>query len=382
MGQGSIGGQIYRRIGAQPIINAAGTVTRLGGSRTRPEAIEAMAEATNNMVDMIDLNDRAGEIIARVTGAEAGFVCNGAASGLLLQAAAVIAGTDPALAHQLPHPPAGTKNEIVIQTMHRFPYDQAYRAAGAKLVTVGTARRCPEWELDAAIGDRTAAVAYLFSPFLARTGLPLSRVVEIAHAKNVPVIVDGASMVPPRANLKRYLEMGADLVTISGGKGIRGPQGSGLLFGRRDLVEAAAANASPNQFLGRGMKVSKEQIIGFITALGIFIEEDEDKEMARFRAISQKIVDATIEIPGIEVSVVHDEHDFLIPTAVLKLGNSWRGPSKDELLQAMETGDPPIFLQGTFLPDEQIAVDPFNLAENEIEPLIHRLREELLKTPG
>ena len=95
MGQGSIGGQIYRRIGAQPIINAAGTVTRLGGSRTRPEAIEAMAEATNNMVDMIDLNDRAGEIIARVTGAEAGFVCNGAASGLLLQAAAVIAGNKP-----------------------------------------------------------------------------------------------------------------------------------------------------------------------------------------------------------------------------------------------------------------------------------------------
>ena len=286
------------------------------------------------------------------------------------------------MAHQLPHPPAGTKNEIVIQTMHRFPYDQAYRAAGAKLVTVGTARRCPEWELDAAIGDMTAAVAYLFSPFLARTGLPLSRVVDIAHAKNVPVIVDGASMVPPRANLKRYIEMGADLVTISGGKGIRGPQGSGLLFGRSDLVEAAAANASPNQFLGRGMKVSKEQIMGFITALGIFVDEDEDKEMAHFRAVSQMIVDATIEIPGIEVSVVHDEHDFLIPTAVLKLGNSWRGPSKDELLQAMETGDPPIFLQGTFLPDEQIAVDPFNLAENEIEPLIHRLREELLKTPG
>ena len=189
-------------------------------------------------------------------------------------------------------------------------------------------------------------------------------------------------MVPPRANLKRYIEMGADLVTISGGKGIRGPQGSGLLFGRRDLVEAAAANASPNQFLGRGMKVSKEEIIGFITALGIFVEEDEDKEMARFRAISQKIVDAIIEIPGLVASVEHDEHDFLIPTAVLKLGNSWRGPSKDEILRAMEAGDPPIFLQGTFLPDEQIAVDPFNLAEVEVEPLIHRLREELLKTPG
>ena len=380
MAQGSLTGQVYRRFGATPIINAAGTVTRLGGSRTRPEALAAMAEAANHMVNMHDLNQQAGEAIARATGAEAGFVCNGAASGLLLQAAAVISGGNRAIAQQLPHP-VGVPNEIVIQTAHRFPYDQSYRAAGAKLITVGTGRRCAPWELEAAINENTAAVAFLFSPFIARTCLTLPQVAEIAHARGVPVIVDGASMVPPKANLRRYIEMGADLVTISGGKGIRGPQGSGLLFGRKDLVDAAALNASPNQFLGRGMKVSKEEIVGFLTALDLFVEEDEEVEMARLRRLAQRVVDALIEIPGLQVTVEHDDNDYLVPTAVLKLSRDWAGPSKAEFMAALEQGDPPVFLQGTFLTEEEAAVDPFNISEEEMPILIRRLREELLRRP-
>ena len=370
-------GEVYRRIGVRPIINAAGVVTRLGGSRIRPQALEVMAQAAGSLVNMAELNARAGEMVARVTGAEAGFVCNGAASGLLLQAAAVIAGKDPAKMHRLPNTD-GMKNEVIIQTMHRFPYDQAYRAAGAKLVTIGTAYRCQEWELEAAISERTAAVAYLFSPFLTRTALPLPRVAEIAHAHGVPVIVDGATMVPPKDNLTRYIRMGADMVTISGGKGIRAPQGSGLLFGRGDLIEAAAANASPNQFLGRGMKVSKEEIIGFVTALELFVQEDEEAEMERFRRVAQSVVDALIEIPGLRVTAEHDRYDFLIPNALIRFEESWKGPSRRELMQALEEGDPPIFLQGHFLPEDRVAVDPFNVDEDELEVLIRRLREELL----
>lgn len=375
----SEGGQVYRNLGVQPIINASGTVTRLGGSRTRPEAVAAMAEATDSMVDMAELNSRAGDFIAHITGAEAGLVCNGAASGLMLQAAAVMAGQSRSLSHRLPDT-TGMKNEIIIQTMHRFPYEQAYRAAGAKLIPVGTARGCPDWELEAAINENTAAIAYLFSPFLARTGLSLSEVVKISHAHDVPVIVDGASTVPPRKNLTRYIEMGADMVTISGGKGIRGPQGSGLLFGRQDLIEAAAINASPNQFLGRGMKVSKEEIIGFVTALQVFVDTDEDIEMKQFIATSQKIVDALIEIPGLEVTIKWDDNDFLIPNAVIDLGASWAGPTKTNFLSALETGDPPVFLNGSPLPDGLVAVDPFNVSEDELETLIRRIREELLKT--
>ncbi len=206
--------------------------------------------------------------------------------------------------------------------------------------------------------------------------------VEIAHSHDVPVIVDGASMVPPKSNLRRYIEMGADLVTISGGKGIRGPQGSGLLFGRKDLVEAAAANASPNQFLGRGMKVSKEEIIGFLTALELFIEEDDEVEMSRLRRMAQRVVDALIEIPGLRVSIERNEHDYLIPTAVLRFEPDWAGPTKDELMSALEQGDPPVFVQGTFMPPEEAAVDLFNVSEDELPILIDRLREELLRRPG
>lgn len=371
-------GEVYRRRGVHPIINAAGTVTKLGGSRTRPEAIEAMAEASHTLVDMADLNAQAGKIVAGVTGAEAGFVCNGSASGLILQAAAVLAGNDPAKMQRLPDTDR-MKNEIIIQTAHRFPYDQSYRVAGAKLVTIGTARRTPEWELEAAINEKTAAVAYLFSPFLIRTALSLPKVAEIAHARGVPVIVDGASMVPPRDNLKKYIRMGADMVVISGGKGIRGPQGSGLLFGREDLITAAVANASPNQFMGRGMKVSKEEIIGFVTALELFVQEDEESEMDHFREKAQKIVDAFIEIPGLRATVEHDDYDFLTPNTVIRFDRDWQGPSKTHIMGALEEGDPPIYLQGTFLPDDMVAVDPFNVDEDEMAVLIRRLREELLR---
>ncbi len=372
---------VYQRYGVRPIINAAGSVTRLGGSRTRREALAAMEQAAGTLVDMTDLNARAGEVVARVTGAEAGFICNGAASGLILQAAAVIAGNDPVKMARLPQTD-GMKNQVIIQTMHRFPYDQTYRAAGAELVVIGTARRTEAWELEGAINERTAAVAFLFSPFTARTGLSLPQVAEIAHARGVPVIVDGASMVPPRENLTNYVKMGADLISISGGKGIRGPQGSGLLFGRRDLVKAASANASPNQFLGRGMKVSKEQIIGFLTALELFVEEDEEAEMAEYRRKAQHIVDALIEIPGLTVSVQHDEHDFLIPTALIKMEESWNGPTRADLLQALESGDPAVHLQAIFLPENQVAVDPFNVDNEELDVLIRRLREELLRNGG
>jgi L-seryl-tRNA(Ser) seleniumtransferase len=368
---------IYQKYHVRPIINAAGSVTKFGGSRTRKEALEAMDQASKTLVDLADLNEKAGEVIARITGSEAGFVCNGAASGLILQAAAVIAGDDPMKMSRLPET-SGLKNQIIIQTMHRFPYDQSYRVAGAELVTIGTARRTAEWELEGAINERTAAVAFLFSPFTARTGLTLPQVSEIAHSKNIPVIVDAASMVPPRENLTKYLKMGADLVSISGGKGIRGPQGSGLLFGRRDLVNAASANASPNQFLGRGMKVSKEQIIGFLTALEIFVQEDEESEMNEYRRKAQRITDALIEIPGMTVSVEHDEHDFIIPSTLITFDRSWSGRTKEEILASLACGDPPIQLQSIFLPEDRIAVDPFNVDNEELEVLIRRLREELL----
>ena len=366
---------LYQRMGVASIINAAGSITRLGGTRTRPETLELMSRAARVMVNIDDLNRAAGKELARLTGAEAGFVCSGAAGGLVLQAAAVIAGNDPVKMRQLPNTD-GLKNEIVIHTMHRFPYDQAYRVAGAKMVEFGDYLFAHPWQLEGAINERTAAVAYLCAPFASNKVLPLDRVCEIAHAHDVPVIVDAASMLPPRANLYRYLKDGADMVVYSGGKGIRGPQGSGILVGRADLIEAAAAQANPAQFLGRGMKVAKEEVVGLVASLSAFVEEDEAAEMAAYHAVVQRVVDALVEIPGLRVVLEHDDINYLIPHAVIHFTGDWRGPSRDANAAAMEHGNPEIHLHQLGGPQE-LAVDPLNLTEEETDIVIRRLREEL-----
>ena len=367
----------YRRLGVDPIINATGSVTRLGGTRTRPEVLAQMAGAARVMVNIDQLNEKAGVEIARLTGAEAGLVTSGAAGGLLLQAAACIAGGDPARMQRLPDDTDGMPNEIIIHTMHRFPYDQAYRAAGARLVEIGNYLFTHPWELEAAISERTAAVAYLCAPFTSRRALPLSRVCAIAHRHNIPVIVDAASMLPPRANLRRYLNDGADLVIYSGGKGVRGPQGTGILCGRADLIDAARANGSPAQFLGRPMKVAKEEILGLTTALAMFVDEDEDAEMAYYHTLARQVVDSlSAAVPGLNIALEHDGIDYLIPTAVLRLGGDWPGPAADRVAAGLQQGAPPIYLQQLGPPDE-LMVDPLNLTEAETEIVIRRLREAL-----
>ena len=369
--------EVYKRLGVTPIIHASGTTTRLGGTRTRPEVMEAMAQAATVLVHMGELNEKAGQLIADLTGAEAGFICSGAAGGLVLQAAACIAGEDPVKMRRLPET-QGMKNEIIIQNMHRFPYDQAYRLAGGVLVGVGDGKRCLPWELEGAINERTAAVAYLRSPFANRRDLPLPEVCQIAHRYEVPVIVDAASMLPPRENLRKYFQQGADMVVFSGGKAIRGPQGSGLLCGRKDLIRAAAASANPNQFLGRPLKVAKEEIVGLLIALELFLKEDEEAEMRRYNRMAQQLVDALVEIPGLRVTLEYDDFDYLVPQAVIRFGRGWRGLSRNQVADAMERGDPPIYLNLLGESDE-LAVHPMSLQDDEVEIVSRRLREELLR---
>lgn len=369
-------GDIYRRIGVEPVISAAGTVTAYGGTKLRPEVMEVMNRAARIMVNMEDLNQAAGRVIADATGADAGFVSSGAAGGLVLQAAAVIAGNNPEKMSRLPSTD-GMKNEIIIHRSHRFPYDQCYRAMGAQFVEIGDGRRCYPWQLEAAFSDRTAAVAYLFSPFVSRRALPFPQVCEIAHARGVPVIVDAASFIPPRANLRRFTAEGADMVVYSGGKAIRGPQGTGVLCGRADLIAAAAANASPNQFIGRGMKVAKEEIIGLVHALQMFVEEDEEAENRRYRQMCQRVVDALAEVPGIEVTLVQDPYDFLIPHALVHFTGEDAVTRHDQVYNELIAGPPQIYLHNLGYPDD-LAVDPINLDDQELETVIRRLRETIL----
>jgi D-glucosaminate-6-phosphate ammonia-lyase len=373
---------VYARLGVRRVIHGAGTTTRYGGSLMRPETIDAMREAAQTLVNIDELNEAAGARIARLLGAEAALVTAGSAAGLVLQAAACITGDDPALIARLPDV-TGLRHEFVIQRAHRFSYDQCYRVPGGVLVEIGLARRTQAHELESAIGPRTAGVVYLVSPFTSPPGiLPFEEVCRIAHARGVPVLVDAASMIPPRDNLFRFLRGGADLAIVSGGKGLRGPQSTGILAGRRDLIRAATLNASPNQAIGRAAKTSKEEIIGVLTALELFLAGDEKAEMEACRAVAASIVDALGDIPGVRAVVEQDAVNRVIPHAVIYFEPSWTGPSGRTVQLALAAGDPPIYVQqgphqGGY--GDEIAVDPINLQPGDAEIVTRRLREELTR---
>jgi L-seryl-tRNA(Ser) seleniumtransferase len=373
---------VYQKLGVHPVIHGAGTTTRYGGSRMRPETIAAMREASQAFVNIDELNEAAGAAIARMLGAEAAFVTGGAAAGLVLQAAACMTGDDLANIARLPDT-MGMKSEFVIQRAHRFMYDQAFRVAGGVLVEIGIGRRTAPYELESVINEKTAGVIYLVSPFTSPPGvLPFADVCEIAHRHGVPVIVDAASMIPPRENLFKYVRMGADLVNFSGGKGIRGPQSTGILAGRKDLIRAAALNSSPNQGVGRAAKTSKEEIVGLVTALELFLAEDEEAEMNRYREVCTSIVEAVRDISGIHAVVEQDGVNRVLPHAVLYFEPSWDGPSGHTIQVALAQGEPHIYVQqgphqgGYF---DEIAIDPINLQPGDEETIAARLREELTK---
>ena len=373
---------VYEKLGVRSVIHGSGTTTRYGGSRMRPETIEAMREAAQAHVNIDELNAAAGAAIARLLHAPAALVTGGSTAGLVLQAAACMTGDDPAKIARLPDA-GGMRNEFVIQRAHRFPYDQAYRVPGGVLVEIGLGRRTAPHELEAAIGERTAGVIFLVSPFTSPPGiLPFEEVCRIAHARGVPVLVDAASMVPPREHLFRYVRGGADLVVYSGGKGIRGPQSTGILVGRPDLIRAAMLNASPNQAIGRSAKTSKEEIVGLVTALELCLAEDEAAEMVQFRDACARIVEEVRDIPGLRAVVEQDPVNRVIPHAVIYFEPDWAGPSGPVVRRALAEGEPHIYVQqGTYQGGygDELAVDPINLQPGEEKLLAARLREELTR---
>lgn len=198
----------------------------------------------------------------------------------------------------------------------------------------------------------------------------------------MPVIVDAASMLPPRENLAKFLRLGADLVSFSGGKGIRGPQSTGFLVGRRDLVRAAALNASPNQAIGRAARTSKEEIAGLVVALELFLAEDEAAEMKHYHDVCTTVAEGLTDIPNLRVVVEHDAVNRVIPHAVIYFTPDWDGPAGRAIQIALAQGDPHIYVQqgphqgGYF---DEIAVDPINLQPGDEAIVAARLREELTR---
>ncbi len=396
---------IYESLGVRPIINASGPTTRLSGGIMDPEVADAMREASQYCVDIAELQARASEIIAEITGAEAGYVTSGAAAGLLLGTAACVTGPDPGKMNRLPDT-AGMKNEVIISRSQRNFYDHAIRTVGVQLVEVGIADRysgagvrdTEAWEIADAITERTAAVCYVANPRALPT---LEEVVDVAHARGVPVIVDAAGQLPPRSNLRAFISLDADLVAFSGGKAIGGPQSSGILCGRRDLIMCAALQhldmdvlkrqwnppeslidksilpGAPHHGIGRPCKVGKEQIIGLLTALRRFAGEQLEARAEVWRDRMDELVAASGDIPGGSFTIDIDSRPSAIPMAVLKLDEDALGRTALDVMLELQQGNPPIQTNPSRVAEGIVLFGPVCLKAGEPEHVAERLREIL-----
>ncbi len=366
---------LYAHLGVRPVINAYATLTRLGGSLMPPEVLSAMAEAARCFVDLDELQARVGERIAALTHNEAAYVTSGAAAGLVLATAACITGTDPAAVRQLPDL-SGLKDEVIVHKSHRNGYDHAIRQVGVRLVEIGFADRTERWELERAITPRTAAIVYFQAAFTGRGDLPLEEVIDVAKAHGVPVIVDAAAQLPPPENLWRFTQMGADLAVFSGGKDLRGPQSTGLILGRRDLIRACALNANPNFGIGRPMKVGKEEMVGVLAALERYLRLDHQARAARCEQIVANWVAALNEIPGVSAErSFPNEAGQPLPRARVVFQSDVLGMTRDEIVDALLAGDPAVVVAPVGA--DGIHLNPMTLEEGEEEIVLARLLEVL-----
>src|SRR5580698_4057118 len=279
--------EIYARIGVRPFINGRGTWTYLSGSLELPEVRAAKQAASLHFVDIIELQHAVSRRLAELSGAEAGMITSGAAGAMAGATAACIAGSDPARIWQLPDT-TGLKHEVV---MHggRSAFDSAIRLAGGKLVL---ARE--ESDVRAAIGEQTAMI------YTTSLGSTLEKLIVIAGEAKIPLLLDDAAGIPPLDNLKLYAKMGVDLYCFSGGKGLCAPQCSGLLLGRKDLVEAAMLNTSPWEgAVCRAMKVGKEEIMGCLTAIEAWMKMDLNALNRQWNERTARIQKLVATVPGV-----------------------------------------------------------------------------------
>ena len=385
----------YERLGVRRRINAAGALTRLGGAVMAPEVMDAMAAASRASVDIGELQDAASQRIAEATGAEAGLVTTGAAAALTLAAAASIARWDVAKMAALPHADSFA-HDILIPRTHRTGYAHALAASGARLVDIGHndrgtgagVRGLEAWEIESALSPSVVAVAFSAN---AASLADLPTVAAVCRANGVPLIVDAAAQLPPKENLKRFVSMGADLVAFSGGKALGGPQASGILAGRRDLlasallqqldmdvapetwtppkmVDRANLRGVPHHGIGRGFKAGKEEIVGLLTALDRFVKADDAADNARLEARLKAIAAA---LGGHDVKLVPSSVTGRVP--VLEIA----APDALALSACLQRGDPPVHLSERHAVRGVLTLDPQVLLPEQDAPLAAAIRAAL-----
>lgn len=396
----------FAAFGVSRILNASGTLTRLGGAVMAPEVAAAMAAAAQACVDIVSLQAAACRAIVRATGAEAGMVTTGASAALTLAAAAVIAGLDPARMQRLPHAQS-LANEILMARTHRNGYDRALTTAGAVIVDIGTndrgtgagIRGLEEWEVEAAIGPRTVAIAASANR---DTLSDVARLARIAQRHNLPLIVDAAAQLPPKENLRRFIDEGATLVAISGGKAIGGPQASGILAGRRDLIASAllqqidmdidpGAFVAPPEFfgnskppalprhgIGRGFKASKEAIAGLLTALDRFLARDDAAENRQTEARLTAVASALSGLPGVSTSILPAGKPRAYPRLALTIDAQTLGRDARAVARGLRSAIPPVYLSEERVDDGILIADLICITPADDDLLAASIRQALV----
>jgi len=327
----------YEKLGVETFINAAGTYTVLTAS-TMPEEVQAaVALAAQKPVHLLELHEAAGKYLAEKLHCGGALVTSGAAAGLTLGTAACITLGNKEAMERIPTDMTGLKNEVVVQKMHRYEYDHAMRNCGVNVVEVETMEQYKN-----AFTDKTVMTNYFNA-----VEAPIGREdwVRVAHEHSVPCFNDAAADVPPISNLWNYTQMGFDLVAFSGGKGMRGPQCTGLLLGRKDLIDAARLNNSPNSnTVGRGLKVAKEEIVGMVAAVDWFLKQDDAAMEAEFRQRAQRIADQLAKIPTVKTQIFIPPIANRVPHLVINYDAAQVRTNGREVMQKLREGKPRIEL--------------------------------------
>lgn len=391
---------LFDDLGVPRIINAYGTNTRLSAGMMEPEVVAAMVQASRVTLEMHVLQAAASRVIAGATGAEAGIVTSGASAALLLGAAACMARLDPGAMNRLPDT-TGLPDEFIVVRSQRNMYDRALVVAGGRIVEVGIpdrlsgpgVRDAAPWEIAEAITPRTAAIYHLAG---AASEPPLPAVVRVAHEHKIPVLVDAAAQLPPATNLRRFLSEGADLVCFSGGKAMGGPQASGILAGRRDLVSSALLQmldldlpdsefVAPPEFaplaqlrglphhgVGRSCKVGKEEIVGLITALRRFVDDEPAERTARWMARLDAVAEAAGEIPGVTTELRPDGAKPGLPLLLLHCQDGFAAGLAEARLRARR---PAVHVDASRVRAGILAINPIALDDRDLAALGVALRE-------
>jgi D-glucosaminate-6-phosphate ammonia-lyase len=362
------GRDYFRELGVRPFINAAGTYTAMTASLMPSEVMDAINYASKHYVMLDELHDRVGERIAKLVRSEAAMVTSGAAAALTLGTAASLTGADRQKIADLPNL-AGMKNEVIIQRSHRFGYDHAVRNCGVRLVEVETRD-----ELERAVTDKTAMMLF-YNNNNKEGRIQDQEFAELGRKHRVPTLNDAAADVPPVENLWKYTGMGFDLVAFSGGKGIRGPQSAGLLLGRKDLIAAARLNAPPNgDTVGRGMKVNKEEMLGMLAALELYLEKDHAKERREFDKRADTIRGGAAAVPGVTAEVFVPEVDNHVPHVRVSWDAAAKGLTPADVVKALREGEPSI---GTRSEGPALVIGVWMMQPGEEKIVARRLRQVL-----